>query len=214
MLAAESARATVDAILSGYPQQEVALLPDQLFQSISGTENSQGIVALVQVSTWPIERMFTERSLVVVLDAIQDPGNAGTIARAAEAFGASGIIFIKGSASPFHAKTLRASAGSLFRLPFMAAADPAIVRAALIHHRLAIYAAMPCPNGAEPLLVSNADFRTACAFVIGNEGRGVGQEFGSQARHVTIPTAGVESLNASIAGAILLYEAHRQRSLP
>jgi TrmH family RNA methyltransferase len=190
------------------------LVPDQLFQSISGTETSQGVIALVELPVWSIDRLFTERSLVVVLDGVQDPGNAGATVRAAEAFGASGVIFVKGSASPFNAKTLRASAGSLFRMPFLAAFDPAVTRAALDRNRLAVYAAMPCEAGQPALPLTRADFRLPCAFVIGNEGRGVSEAFRSQACAVTIPTAGVESLNASIAAAILLYETHRQRSAP
>lgn len=212
VLAAESARSALERVLHDVPEQEVALVPDKLFQSVSSTETSQGVVALVELDSWPIDRLFHEPSLLVVLDAVQDPGNAGSIVRAAEAFGASGIIFVKGSASPFNAKTLRASAGSLFRLPFVSALDPVLARAALDRNRLAVYAAMPCGSAGRPRLVSEADFRVPCALVIGNEGRGVSDHFRSLALPVTIPTAGVESLNAGIAAAILLYEAHRQRS--
>jgi len=138
-----------------------------------------------------------------VLDGIQDPGNAGTIVRAAEAFAATGVMFLKGSVSPFNSKTLRASAGSLFRVPFVAALDPAIGRAALQQNRLSIYAGMPhAGEAARPRMTR------PCALVIGNEGRGVSEEFRSLAEPVSIPTAGVESLNASIAAAILLYEAY------
>ncbi len=210
VLAAESARHAVERALHGRPEQEVALVPDQLFQSLAGTETSQGVVALVEVTPAPIQSLFTERMLLIVLDGVQDPGNAGTIVRAGEAFGASGVIFVKGSASPYNAKTLRASAGSLFRVPFVAACDPAIARTALAQQRAAVYAAMPCAGGATA--VDEADYRGACALIIGNEGRGVSEDFRSQAAAVTIPTAGVESLNASVAAAILLYEAHRQRS--
>src|SRR5437879_3078227 len=76
-------------------------------------------------------------------DGLQDPGNAGAVARAAEAFGATGVMFLKGTASPYHPKTLRASAGSLFRVPFVAGLDAAVARATLRQHRVAIYAAMP-----------------------------------------------------------------------
>jgi TrmH family RNA methyltransferase len=212
VLAAESARGAVERALHDSPEREVALVPDQLFQSISGTETSQGVVALVELPRWSIDRLFSERSLLVVLDGVQDPGNAGAAVRAAEAFGASGVIFVKGSASPFNAKTLRASAGSLFRVPFLAAFDPVVTRASLDRNRLAVYAAMPGRSGAPSLLLTHADFRLPCAFIIGNEGRGVSDDFRSQASAVTIPTAGVESLNAALAAAILLYEAHRQRS--
>ncbi len=102
---------------------KVAVLPDALLQSISGTETSQGVMALVKPPEWKLEQLFRGRPLVVVLDGLQDPGNAGAIVRAAEAFGATGALFLKGAASPYNPKTLRASAGSLFRVPFLAGVD-------------------------------------------------------------------------------------------
>jgi TrmH family RNA methyltransferase len=207
VIAAESAEAALARTLRDRPEQNVALVPDRLFQTLSAAEASQGVIALVEPPEWPLEALFNERSLVVVLDAIQDPGNAGTIVRAAEAFGASGVIFVKGTASPFNAKTLRASAGSLFRVPFRPAVEPSIARAALERNRLQVYAAMP-GGGSAP---EEAALDVPCAIVAGNEGRGVSDEFRSGAISIAIPTAGVESLNASIAAAILLYEAQRQR---
>lgn len=210
VIAAESAQPALERALRDEPAQKVALVPDRVFQTLAGTANSQGVIALVEPREWALETLFTEHSLVVVMDAIQDPGNAGTIVRAAEAFGATGVIFVKGTASPFNPKTLRASAGSLFRLPFHTA-EPALARAALIQNRLRVYAAMPCAPEDHALDADRAEFGFPCAIVVGNEAHGVGDEFRSDSTPVTIPTAGVESLNASIAAAILLYEAHRQR---
>lgn len=187
---------------------KVALLPDRIFESVAGTGTTQGVMALVKPQAWRIEHLFTPCSLVVVLDAVQDPGNAGAMIRAAEAFGATGVMFIKGSASPHHPKTLRASAGSLFRVPYVATVDPAIARAALDANRLHSFAAEPGPDGDS---LDTLDFRRPCAFIIGNEGSGVRAEFRAGSTPVTIPTEKVESLNATIAGAIFLYEAHRQR---
>jgi TrmH family RNA methyltransferase len=198
----------------GNDELSVALVPEQLFQTIATTEASQGVIALVEPPEWPIDRLFAGETLVVVLDGIQDPGNAGTIVRAAEAFAATGVMFLKGSVNPFNPKTLRASAGSLFRVPFVAALDPAIARAALQQNRIRVYAAMPhAGNGARPLHERPFDERPKlsrpCALVVGNEGRGVSEEFRTLAEAVSIPTAGVESLNASVAAAILLYEAYQ-----
>jgi TrmH family RNA methyltransferase len=110
--------------------------------------------------------------------------------------------------SPFNSKTLRASAGSLFRVPFVAALESTIARAALQQNRFRIFAAMPHEGtGERPKL------QRPCALVIGNEGRGVSADFRSLAEPISIPTAGVESLNASIAAAILLYEAYRDESI-
>ncbi|MCC7347680.1 MAG: hypothetical protein IT538_09820 [Variibacter sp.] len=120
--------------MRGLKDIRVAVLPDALFQGLSGTESSQGVMALVRPPEWKLEQLFRGRPLVVALDGVQDPGNAGTIARTAEAFGATGLMFLKGTASPFNPKTLRASAGSLFRIPFLHGIDAALARAALRQH--------------------------------------------------------------------------------
>jgi len=209
VLATESARAAVERQFADAASLEVALIPDKLFDSLSSTESSQGVIALVEPPAWEITQLFSDCSMVVVLDGIQDPGNAGTIVRAAEAFAATGVMFIKGSVSPFNAKTLRASAGSLFRVPFVAALDPAIARAALESNRLRLYAGMPWNESHGADRNARPAIERPCALIVGNEGRGVSVEFRSSAIPVMIPTAGVESLNASIAAAILLYEAYR-----
>jgi TrmH family RNA methyltransferase len=156
-----------------------------------------------------MDQVFRGASLVVVLDGLQDPGNAGAIVRAAEAFGATGVLFTKGTASPYHPKTLRASAGSLFRMPFVAGLDAALVRATLRQYRVAIYAAMPY-TGVQKL-AGATDFVRRCAIVAGSEGRGVSKELHGIAEEVAIPTTGVESLNSAMAASVLLYEARRQR---
>jgi TrmH family RNA methyltransferase len=210
VLASESVRATVERHVGGLAGTRTVVLPDKLFQSISATETSQGVIALVRPPEWRIEQIFRGQSLVVVIDGLQDPGNAGAIVRAAEAFGATGVMFVKGSASPFHPKTLRASAGSLFRVPFIGAIDAPLASAALRQHRLDIYAAMP-HTGSERL-AEDVDLSRRCALVVGNEGRGVSDELRSIAEDVAIPTVGVESLNAAVAASVLLYEVRRQRA--
>ena len=122
VLASQSAQAQLPR-LHGV---RVAILPDALLQRIAGTETSQGVIALVDPPVWKLEQLFEGRALIVVLDGLQDPGNAGAIVRAAEAFGATGAIFLKGTASPFNPKTLRASAGSLFRVPFLYGVEAAL----------------------------------------------------------------------------------------
>ena len=122
---------------------KVVVLPDALFQSISGTETSQGVMALVKPPVWKLEQLFRGCPLVVVLDGLQDPGNAGAIVRAAEAFGATGVLFLKGTVSPYNSKTLRASAGSLFRTPYLHGVDPVLARASLRQHKVELYAGVP-----------------------------------------------------------------------
>ncbi len=208
VIASENVRDRLHGLLAENNRIQLALLPDRVFESVAGTGSTQGVMALVKPRSWRIEQLFTACSLVVVLDAVQDPGNAGAMVRAAEAFGATGVIFGKGSAGPHHPKTLRASAGSLFRVPYVAAVEPAIARAALDANRLCNFVAEPGPHADS---LDTLDFRQPCAFIIGNEGSGVRAEFRAGSTPVTIPTEKVESLNATIAGAIFLYEAHRQR---
>jgi TrmH family RNA methyltransferase len=212
VLASESVRSAAEAHVRGLRGVKVAVLPDALFQSLSATEAAQGVMALVRPPEWRLEQLFRGRTLVVVLDELQDPGNAGTIARTAEAFGATGLLFLKGSVSPYNPKTLRASAGSLFRIPHLHGLDAALARAALQQNKTDVYAAMPAGADAPTLRLADTDLTRRCALVIGSEGRGVGAEMRSAALDVSIPTVGVESLNAAVAAAILLYEARRQRS--
>ena len=211
VLAAQGKRAAVEALGPRLRGVRVVLLPDAMFAEIAATEHSQGVMALVEPREWQVEQLFGGTALVVVLDGLQDPGNTGTIARAAEAFGATGMVFLKGTASPHNPKTLRASAGSLFRVPFMHGIESAAARAALEVHRVKLFAAMPA--GASPTVRSleATSLSGACGLVIGGEARGVSAEWREAAAHVSIPTVGVESLNAAVAAGILLYEARRQR---
>jgi RNA methyltransferase, TrmH family len=91
VLAAESVRSAAEAHVRRLSAVKVVVLPDALFQGLSGTETSQGVMALVNPPAWRLEQVFRGNALVVVLDGLQDPGNAGAIVRAAEAFGASGV---------------------------------------------------------------------------------------------------------------------------
>jgi TrmH family RNA methyltransferase len=239
VMAAESARPAAEARVRGLTGVKVAVLPDALFQSISDTEASQGVLALVNPPEWRIDQLFRGNALVVVLDGLQDPGNAGAILRAAEAFGATGAIFLKGTVSPYNPKTLRASAGSLFRVPYLHGVDAELALAALRQHKVELFAGVPAPGVPAPGVhapgvhasgvpmsgvpmshngtvrwLANVDLTVKCGLIIGNEARGVCAELRSAALDVSIPTVGVESLNAAMAAGILLYEARRQRALP
>jgi TrmH family RNA methyltransferase len=192
---------------SGGPSYQI---PDALFERLSGVENSQGVIALVKPPVWTMEQLFEGQPLVVVLDGLQDPGNAGTIVRAAEAFGATGVLFVRGSVSPYNPKTLRASAGSLFRVPCVYGVDAASARDAVHARGVDLYAAVPARLGARAL--ADVDLTRPCCLIIGSEAHGVGTELRTTAREISIPTAGVESLNAGVAAGVLLYEARRQRT--
>lgn len=176
---------------------------DALFAGLSSTETPQGVLALVRPRVWTLEQVASNRSLLVVLDGVQDPGNAGAILRVAEAFGATGAIFLKGSVSPHNPKCMRGSAGSVFRVPL--AAGVAVDE--FLGLGLSLYAADPRASRT----IAEADLKSPCALVVGAEGRGVSAAVAAAAAGLRIPTAAVESLNAAVAAGILLYEARRQR---
>jgi TrmH family RNA methyltransferase len=207
VLAAESVRPTVEKHVARLRNTRFTVLSDEVFESIASTESSQGVIALVRAPHWTLEQTLRGRSLVVVLDGVQDPGNAGTIVRSAEAFGSTGVVFLKGSVSPFNPKVLRGSAGSLFRLPVVPGVDPALAKAALQQKRLDVYAA----SGRSGRPPRDIDLTRRAAIIIGSEGRGVSGSLSGIAADITIPTIGVESLNAAVAASVILYEASRQR---
>jgi TrmH family RNA methyltransferase len=147
--------------------------------------------------------------LVIVLAGLQDPGNLGTILRSAEAFGATGVVSLPGTVSAWNTKAVSASAGSVFRVPFLTSEiDECIPR--LHGAGLAIFAALS--QGAQQ--AHSADLARPVALIIGNEGNGVPGALAARADStITIPFPGpVESLNAAVAASVLLYEASRQRS--
>jgi len=208
VLAGESAQSAAERRLRGHRDIRLAILPDRLLQSISDTDTSQGVIALVKPPQYEASQMVERLPLIVVLDGLQDPGNAGAIARAAEAFGATGMMFVKGSASPHHPKTLRASAGSLLRIPFLHGLNAIEALGVLRIGKPEIFAAMPAAS----LAASEANLKAPCVLAIGSEAHGVGEDFRNAATAISIPTTGVESLNAAVAAGILLYEAARQRA--
>ena len=208
VIAAESVKGTVAAHVRGLKRTRVVAVRDAVFASLASTETTQGVIALVRPPVWTIDQLLRGKALVVVLDGVQDPGNAGAIVRAAEAFGATGAAFLKGAVSPYNPKSLRAAAGSVFRLPIVAAADENLLLAALDQRGVALYAASP--RAARPL--ASIDLSGRAAIVIGSEGRGVSAKIAEHATGVQIPTSGVESLNAAVAAGVLLYEARRQRT--
>jgi RNA methyltransferase, TrmH family len=178
---------------------------ERTFSGLASTQTPQPVIALVRPPQWTFEDVLRDRALALVLDGIQDPGNAGAILRSAEAFGATGVIFLKCSVNPYNPKCVRASAGSIFRLPALAGVEGDALEARFQGVRM--YAALPRAERS----IAEADFRQGCAIAIGSEARGVGETVRRIASGVRIPTQGVESLNAAVAAGILLYEASRQR---
>jgi RNA methyltransferase, TrmH family len=207
VFAAESVRTAVESHVRGLKKIRVLVLPDDLFQDISATESSQGVMALVRPPRWTVEQLFRGQSLTIILDGLQDPGNVGAILRAAEAFGATGVAFLKGTVSPYNPKCLRASAGSIFRVPLVAAMDEQLLLAAIEQRKIEMFALMP--RGSREL--GECNLSRKCAIITGSEGRGVSDRLRARAVSVCIRTVGVESLNAALATGIALYAARKQR---
>jgi len=194
-------------------ETDVLLVPASLLNAVLATESPQSVAALIEPPDWTWAHILDNHgktpSLVLVLAGLQDPGNLGTILRSAEAFGASGVICLPGTVSAWNPKAVRASAGSVFRLPLLSVE----VDECFMHLREAgVKVWTTTVHAAEPAdLVHLAG---PVAILIGNEGNGVPLELAAKADGaLTIPCPGpVESLNAAVAGSLLLYEASRQRS--
>ena len=225
---------------------ELIELTDEVFTSVVDTQTPQGIAALLVPPTWTLEDAFRPLTtpLTLIAAGLQDPGNFGTLIRSAEAFGATAVLTTPNTVSEWNQKAIRASAGSVFRVPIIAvklaeisalkspatapgAPEPALSLSKGLASEtweerrrtlrgLHLYAAVaddPLSLNALPLIEAN--LTQPCALMIGNEGAGLPEELLALAdTRITIPTPGrVESLNAAIAGSLLLYEASRQRAL-
>ncbi len=182
---------------------EVELVPDTLLRSISETETSQGILAVLNVSQLPIPQSLT---FVLILDQIRDPGNLGTLMRTAAAAGVQAVFLSPETAEAFAPKVVRAGMGAHFRIPIRPLAWDEIRTST---QGLKIYLAdmdgvIPCWQ---------ADFRSPLALIVGGEAEGASQPARELATtRVSIPMPGkTESLNAAAAGAILMFEVVRQR---
>jgi TrmH family RNA methyltransferase len=197
-------------------------LTDEVFASVVDTQSPQGIAALLIPPVWALDVLFAgavSHPLLLMAVGLQDPGNLGTLIRSAEAFGAAAVLTTAGTVSEWNQKALRASAGSVFRVPV---ADVTPGDVGELKSRGVRFLAAVAPDaesqanrdGAPALPVSAADLSGSCALMIGNEGAGLSEEWLALAdARITIPTPGrTESLNAAVAGSVLLYEASRQRT--
>ncbi len=208
VFATPEARSRFPLLLAG-DQFEIVDLAARAMDSTTATENPQGVLALLRPPVWTWDDVIGDQNLpLVILDAMQDPGNAGTLVRSAEAFGASGLVFSQGSARVSNGKFLRGTAGSIFRLPYLEEADLVRTVERVLASGRSLYALTP--NGTRTLLDTSIGSR--CALVIGSEGRGISNEVLARAQTIRIPTSAVESLNAAVAGSIALFEAQRQRA--
>lgn len=202
-------------------QVETLLLPDKLFDSLVPSESPQGVAALVRLKEFSLDDVMERRQVgpTVVLAGLQDPGNLGTILRSSEAFGSAGVVLGEGTVSPFNSKVIRASAGSVFRLPMVHGqvcghGKPATGKLEEVSEKLRAQGVrLIATSSHKGTVLDQADLKGALAIFFGNEGSGLPRDVMAKMDEViAIPhTAQVESLNAGVAASIVLYEAARQR---
>lgn len=188
---------------------EIMQVTPSVAKALSDTPTPQGVVAVVRHSQTSLDELPVERGLVLVLDAVRDPGNAGTLIRSAVAAGCDAAVLTATAVDPFAPKVVRASAGAIFHVPIVT--DTPIERA------LGVLASKGFRSvGADarsPVSYDSIDLSVPTALVVGNEAHGLaGATVSLLDDTVSIPMPGpAESLNVGIAGSLLLFEAVRQR---
>lgn len=191
--------------------KKVVLVTEEVLKAISDTQTPQGVAAVARQYRYSMEdiRNSGAKPLVMFLETIQDPGNLGTILRAGEAAGITGVIMDRESADIYNPKVIRSTMGSVYRVPFLYVDDLGKTARELKGDGLRLYAAHLQGKHAYDW----EDYREACGFLVGNEARGLQRETADLAdAWVRIPMEGkVESLNAAVASALLMFEAARQR---
>lgn len=191
---------------------QVLTVAPSLLESMTPVSQPSGVAALARLEPARLADVLDANppQLVLILDRVQDPGNVGAIVRVAEACGATGIIAGPGTADPFGWKALRGSMGSAFRLPIAVA--PSLGEACLAAHDIGLTLFAAVPRDGTP--IETASLGRPCAILLGGEGAGLAPELTAAADEaLTIPMRPpVESLNVSIAAALVVYEAARQRT--
>ena len=186
----------------------VVSVTERVAKTLSETAHPQGVAAVVQVPGTDLDSVLARGRLFVLLDAVADPGNAGTIIRTAAAAGANGVVFGRGSVDPFGAKCVRASAGAVLHVPVVTDVD---MSDALRRLRAAGNQVFATALDGVDLFTLDEQLRQPTAWLFGGEAHGLGAAVLADAdRTVRIPmTTGVESLNLAGAAAICLYASAR-----
>ena len=197
------------SVLGWLPSFEI--VSDSVFSTMSDTKTPQGILALVKKREYTLEEMLAggQTPFLMLLENLQDPGNLGTIVRAGEGAGITGVIMSRDTVDIYNPKVIRSTMGSLFRIPFLYAENLGETVRFLKKNHVKILAAHL--EGA--VVYDEEDCTGALGFLIGNEGNGLSEEIGALAdARIKIPMAGqVESLNAAVAASVLMFETARQR---
>jgi len=202
-------------LLEALAQQGVPAEPvdEELFAELAETETPQGIIAVAAMAGRPISDLQLilngEPDLLVLVDGVRDPGNLGTIIRCADAYGAGGVLLLKGTVDPYNPKTIRATMGAIFRVPLLSVENSEHLAEAWKAGGWKLVAGDPAADK----LIHHCDLTGRVILAVGGEADGFSGNLGSFLDEtVRIPMPGrAESLNAGVAAGIMLYEAVRQR---
>ncbi|TDX49086.1 TrmH family RNA methyltransferase [Orenia marismortui] len=189
---------------------EVVKVSDNIIQKVADTESPQGILAIIDKVEYSLSEILDDdNNLILIVDQVQDPGNLGTIIRTADAAGIDGVITTKGTVSLYNQKTIRATMGSLFRVPIYRENDLLKLKNKLIAKNINLVVGDINANKYH----FEVDYLASTAFLVGNEGNGPRKELIDLADEmIKIPLIGdAESLNVAMASGIIIYEAVRQR---
>lgn len=186
------------------------VITDSIFNNLSETKTPQGILGTVKRASYRLESLLGDpNACLILLEDIRDPGNLGTIIRTAEGAGITGVIFNNTTVDIYNPKVIRSTMGSIYRVPFYQTEEFYETIHEVKRNGITLFAAHL--SGIE--YDTEGSFQKSCAFLIGNEANGLSERASEAAdQRIRIPMAGkVESLNAAVAAAILMYEAARQR---
>lgn len=191
-------------------KNKYSVVTDNIFNNITDTVTPQGVLAIIKQKHYNIQQILENKDpLIMVIEDIKDPGNLGTIMRTAEAAGVDGIILSKNTVDIYNPKVVRSTMGSIFRVPFIIVDNVISCVKQLKAYSIKCYAA----HLEGSFDYEELNYTQATAFLIGNESHGLSADLSNLAdKYIKIPMLGkVESLNASIAASILMYEVFRQR---
>jgi len=186
------------------------VLKTEVFNHVADTKTPQGVLCIMKQKKYTLEQLMDGNCpLLLVLENLQDPGNLGTMMRTSEGAGVTGVLLSRGCVDIYNPKTIRSTMGSIYRVPFLYTDDLLADMEKLHEKGIITYAAHLKGKG----FYDEESYKGPTAFLIGNEGNGLSDEISEKAKqYIKIPMEGkLESLNAAVAAAILMYEASRQR---
>lgn len=194
-------------IISRCPYEEVS---DNVFKQMSDTVTPQGVIGIADMPEYSLDSILgDDRKTWLLLDDLRDPGNLGTIMRTSEGADMSGVILSKESVDLFNPKVVRSTMGAIFRMPYIYVDSLVDTIGRIKNMGYKIYGT--AMEGS--VVYDKPDYTKGAGFVIGNEANGVSDEvFAEVTDRIRIPMGGkLESLNAAVAAAIVMYEAARQK---